>query len=415
MSPAGRDREVERDLPLVRRLPLPVEEGDLVPGHGPPHRAGLDELPGGVADLGGGLGLAVAVPDGRAPALADLLDHLGVERLPGGERLAHPDLVAGQVLEDEHAPHRGRRAHRGDLVGLQHLERPAGHEAGVVVDEDRGPGVEGGEEARPGVLGPPRRADVHVDVPLPDPDPVHGGEVADRVAALGVQHELRLRGGPAREVEQHRVVDVGLAVRDEVGRLVVGVVVGEPAAHLLPDHDAGEVPRETPHLLGSVRVGDDVAHLAPLQPVLDVLRGEERGGRDEHRAELHGAEHDLPEGRRVGEHHEDAVAPLDALAPQVDGDAVRALGQLVVAEADLGPVLLDDVEGGAPVAVGDDVEPVERPVEAVERRPAEALGGCLPVLAVLQQEVAGAAEVLGGIHEGLSGAGRGTPPRPRRS
>ena len=62
---------------------------------------------------------------------------------------------------------------------------------------------------------------------------------------------------------------------------------------------------------------------------------------------------------------------FDPVAAEVDGDAVRALSQLGVAEPDLGAVLLDEVEGGAAVAVGDDVEPVERPVEPVEHRPVE--------------------------------------------
>ena len=323
--------------------------------------------------------------------------------------------MLAQVLQDEHAPHRGRGAHGGDLVGLQHLQGAPRHEAGVVVDEDGGAGVEGGEEAGPGVLGPPRRADVHVHVPLADANPEHGGEVSDRVAALGVEHQLGLGRRPAGEVEQHRVVDVGLAVRHEVRGLVVGVVEGDPAGHLLPHHDAGEVAGESAHLLGAVGVGDDVLDLAAHHPVLDVLRGEQRGGRDEHRPELHGRQHHLPEVRGVGQHHEDAVSPLHAVAAQVHRHPVRALGQLVVAEAHLGPVLLDDVQRGAPVPVGDHVEPVERPVEAVEGGPAEALVGRLPVLAVLDQEIAGAPEVLGGVHGDLSGEGRGTPPRRRRS
>jgi hypothetical protein len=154
-----------------------------------------------------------------------------------------------------------------------------------------------------------------VDVPLADADPVHGGEVTHRIAALGVEDELGLRGGPAREVEEDRVVDVGLAVGDEVGGLVVRLLEGVPARNLLADHDAAPVPREPAHLLRASGVGDHVSHLPARHAVLDVLRRQERRGRDDHRPELHGGEHHLPDLDRVGQHHENAVPSIDAVAP----------------------------------------------------------------------------------------------------
>ena len=76
-------RQVHADLALVRHLPGGgVDQGDRVAGDRAAHRAGLHGLPGRVADLHGGLGLAEAVPDAQTPRLLDLLDHLGVERLP---------------------------------------------------------------------------------------------------------------------------------------------------------------------------------------------------------------------------------------------------------------------------------------------------------------------------------------------
>ena len=80
--------------PSSGRVALLVEKNDPVPGQRPAHRTGLQGLAGRVADLGGGLGLAVAVADGDAPRLPHLLDHLGVERLARAERLPQPDRVA---------------------------------------------------------------------------------------------------------------------------------------------------------------------------------------------------------------------------------------------------------------------------------------------------------------------------------
>src|SRR6185437_12408941 len=82
-------RQVQADLALGRWLAGDgVDEDHGVTGQGAAHRAKLDGLAGSVADLGGGLGLAVAVPDGDVPGPADLLDHLGVERLAGREAFA---------------------------------------------------------------------------------------------------------------------------------------------------------------------------------------------------------------------------------------------------------------------------------------------------------------------------------------
>src|SRR5262249_20285190 len=71
-------------------------------------------------------------------------------------------------------------------------------------------------------------------------------------------------------------------------------------------------------------------------------------------------------------------------------------------ETGLAAVLLDDVQRGPVVAVGDHVEPVQRPVEAFGPRPGEALVGGGVVLAVLQQEVPRAAEQLGRRRHWLS-------------
>src|SRR5207344_1165795 len=68
--------QIQADLALRCRLTGDrVEQDHGVAGEGAAHRARLDVLARAVADLGGGLGLAVAVPDGDVPGPADLLDH----------------------------------------------------------------------------------------------------------------------------------------------------------------------------------------------------------------------------------------------------------------------------------------------------------------------------------------------------
>jgi hypothetical protein len=156
-----------------------------------------------------------------------------------------------------------------------------------------------------------------------------------------------------------------------------------------------------------------VADPAALEPVPQVLRREQRRRRDDDRPELHRGQHDLPDLHAVREHHQDALAALDPVPAQEHRHAIRALGELVVGEAHLGAVLLHDVERAAAVAVGQDVEPVERPVETVERRPAEALVGGLPVLPVLDEEVAGLAEAVGRVHVALRCRAPAAIPAPR--
>src|SRR6266536_2359067 len=374
-EPHGARLERERDLALGGLLAARVEERDPEAGHGAAHRAGLHLLSGRVADLAGGLRLAIAVADRDPPRLLHAVDHLGVERLAGAERLSQLHLVRGEVLEDEEAPHGGRRAPRRDLVAGEHLERAPRAEAGVVVHEHGRAGVERRVEVRPGVLPPPRRADVHVHVALADAEPVHRGEVADRIARVRVEHELRLRGRAGGEVQEHRVVRVRVALRQEDAALVVRLVVGRPPGDLLADDHLREARVERAQLLRARRVGDDGLHPAAVEGVAHVLGREERGRRDDDGAELHRAEHDLPDRDRVREHHEHAMPPLDAHPAQEDGHAIRALGELGVRQLHLAPVVLHDVERGVPVPLGEDVEPVHGPVEAIEDRPGEAAVG----------------------------------------
>ena len=101
--------------------------------------------------------------------------------LAGAQKLVTrvPFQQRGQLL-------RRRRAHRGR--------------------HDRRLGVPRHEQAAPGVLGPAGRGDVEVPVAGQQAVPVHAGQVADRVALVGVRDQLRRRGGAGGEVaERHRV------------------------------------------------------------------------------------------------------------------------------------------------------------------------------------------------------------------
>ncbi|EGJ73920.1 putative acetyl-CoA synthetase [Streptomyces sp. Tu6071] len=412
----GAGREVEADLALggARCAGHGVEEFDREAGAGAAHGAGLEGLARGVGDGDGGLGLAEAVADRDAPGAAHVLDDLGVEGFPGGDDGARRGLEAAQVGLDEHAPHGGRGAEARDARAVHLGHEAARVEARVVEDEDGRLGVPRCEEVRPGVLRPAGRRDVEVDVPRAQPDPVHRREVAHRVGEVGVLDEFGAGGGTGGEVEHEGLVGAGGALGDERGARGGGLGVVVPAGDGRADGDAGPVAGDLRELLQVGGAGDDVAHLAALDAVAQVEGAEERGRRDDDGAQLHRGEHEFPQLGLVAEHEEDAVARGDAEAAQPVRGARGAQGQFGEGQFQARAVLLDDVERGALVALGDPVEPVERPVEQLGAGPREAGVGRRVVLAVAEEEVAGGAEgggrggfaVSGGRFTGRGGGGR---------
>jgi hypothetical protein len=139
-----------------------------------------------------------------------------------------------------------------------------------------------------------------------------------------------------------------------------------------------------------------VLRAAAVEPVAQVGRGEQRGGRYDDGSELHRCEQRLPQLDLVAEHQDDPVAPGDTVGSQPVGHLVRAGGQLGEGPVRLAAVLLDDPEraGAAPFGVGcDGVEVVERPVELVDLGPAEVTICRVVVLAVRHEELAGGVEV----------------------
>ena len=399
-------RQVQRHLALVGRMFVDVEQHHLVAGKRAPHAAGLDGLAGRVADLRRGLGLAEAVAQGQAPGVLHLVNDLGVERLASADHLAQcqPAAPGRQVFLDQHAPHGGRRAQAGDLVLLQHAQQRRGREARVVEDEDGGARVPGREEAAPRMLGPAGRADVEVHVARLQADPVHGAEVTHRVALVRVQHQLGLGRGAAGEVKQQRIGGLGGAVGREGGGHAAAVVEVQPARHRRADRNAGVAAGQRGKLGGVLAGHHHVAHVAALQPVLQIVGRKQHGGRDHHRAELDAGQHQLPQRQLVAQHQQHAVAAAHALGTQPVGDLVGAFAELRKAALHLAAVLAHDVQGRGFVAARHGVEVVERPVERAQLRPAEVAVGGGVVGAVLQQEVARRDEGAGLVgHGGVSG------------
>ncbi len=160
------------------------------------------------------------------------------------------------------------------------------------------------------------------------------------------------------------------------GRCVAGTDQGEPLG------DAGE-------FCCLLRAGNDVADAAAFEPVEQIGLGQQGGGRDHHGTQLYRRQHGLPQRDDITEHQQDAVAALHAERAQAVGDAVGAFRQF--SEGDFGGAVTDDLQRGSlrRFAAGEfGIEPVERPVEAVERGPAERPAGCLVIGAMGQQTVA---------------------------
>ena len=94
-------------------------------------------------------------------------------------------------------------------------------------------------------------------------------------------------------------------------------------------------------------------------------RGNDRAGQLDRR------QHQLPQVRHVAEHQQDAVAATQAERAQVVRQAIRALPQLLERLTHVAAAVADDAQRRARVVPGNDVEPIERPVEVLRPRPRE--------------------------------------------
>ena len=87
-----------------------------------------------------------------------------------------------------------------------------------------------------------------------------------------------------------------------------------------------------------------MAGAAALEPVGEIVCGQQRRCGDDHGAELHRRQHDFPQRDDVAEHQQDAVAAFDAEGAQAVGDAVGPFGQF--GEGEPGGAVADDDQGG---------------------------------------------------------------------
>ena len=234
-------------------------------------------------------------------------------------------------------------------------------------------GVPRREDIRPRVLGPAGRGNVEMHVVGLQAEPVHGRQMADRIARVRVQHQLRLRRGAGSEIEQQRVARPRRRVRLEMRARPHELGPVAPARRRAADGDtrqqAGAAPLE---LRRGGRLGDDEAHAAARQPVIDVGVVELRRRRDDHQAELHRRQQRDPQRRDIAEHQQQPVAALGAERAQAVGDPRRSLRQFGEGIG-LGPLAEQRQRRPRAVLARGEfaVEPVERPVEAIEFRPGE--------------------------------------------
>ena len=237
-------------------------------------------------------------------------------------------------------------------------------------------------------------------------DPVHGGQVADRVADVGVADQLRLGGGARGEVEQQRVARPGDPVRRRTRPAPRRVLVAVPPAVAEPPWrrpDSGAERRRGSSRPGRRRTSAICAAsaitcrtLPRVDPVRQVGGLQQRRGGDDDRAELHRREHHLPQRDDVAEHQQHVVAAPHPEAAQPVRHLAGPGRHGRVADRLVRPVVADHPQR-EPVRVlgGDHVEPVERPVELVQRRPGEAGRGRGVVGPVGEQQVARRAERAG--------------------
>ena len=176
-----------------------------VSGQHPAQPAPRGPLPGWCPDQGGRLGLPVAVPRPDSPLLLDPVGDRRVEDLPGAGRLAQR-RVCGVEERQHRLPGAGRGAEAGDPVPFEQRRQQLRERRARRGRHDRRLGVPRHEQAAPGMLGPAGRGHVEVPVAGQQAVPVHAGQVADRVALVGVRDQLRRRGRTGGEVaERHRV------------------------------------------------------------------------------------------------------------------------------------------------------------------------------------------------------------------
>jgi hypothetical protein len=168
---------------------------------------------------------------------------------------------------------------------------------------------------------------------------------------------------------------------------------GSQPCGVAPLSDRGPAAAQAVEPGGQAGLGHHVPDVAARYPVGEVGRTEQRAGRDDNHPELHRRQDDLPQRRDVAQHQQQPVAAAGPEFAQPVGNLAGPGGQLAVAEAGGGVAVGHDPQCGPVGVLGrDHIEPVQRPVELLQRGPGELTSGRRVVVAVPQQQVTGGPE-----------------------
>ena len=113
-----------------------------------------------------------------------------------------------------------------------------------------------------------------VDVARQQAKHIHRRQMPDRIGPVRMQHQLRLRRGAGGEIEQHRVVRIGLPIGDEPGRRHQQIVIAVPALHRIADGDARQRWVHAVELNGLIAGRHDVPRPPPIETVLQIRTGQ---------------------------------------------------------------------------------------------------------------------------------------------
>ena len=204
------------------------------------------------------------------------------------------------------------------------------------------------------------------------PEPVHRRQMPDRVGGMAVQHQLRLRGGAGSEIQQQRIIRRRHPVGHEVGRCSQQAFVSDASRAASPTAMRGTSAANMESFAGVGRRCDHEAHPRPRHPLGQILGGQQRGRRHHHGAELHRRQHHFPERRDIAQHHQHTIAAPHAQRTQPVSHPVRPLRKLP--ETQHRSTRPDNAQRrriGERACGQLGIEPVQRPVETLQRRPAE--------------------------------------------
>ena len=232
-----------------------------------------------------------------------------------------------------------------------------------------------------------------MDVARLQAEPEHRRQRADRIAALAVAHQFWFCSRARGEIEQHRIVGVGRAIgRKGFGRArrlferQPAIMRGRGA-----DHDPHQIfAAEARKLRHLILRSHHHPRPAAIEPVAQFIRGEKRGRRDHHDAELHRRQHGLPQRHDIAEQQQQMIAALHALRAQEVRHLVRTGREGRKGKFCLLVAGIDDPERSAIPAVRIAgkfrIEPVQRPVERNRIGPAKPLYGRIVIGAMLEQK-----------------------------